>query len=228
VKRFYKEVSVSTDRSILLDQKPILTPAKERLVAPTRDLAEAIAQEWRRQGDVIEPAGMWLTKLANTAIDRAQTLRDDIADELLGFGRHDLLCYRATEPEELIGRQRAAWDPLLDWAGATFGARLKTGQGVRHVEQETKCLAALHDVLRAQDRWTLTGLQTATTLTGSLVLALAIAHSRLSPAEAFALSRIDEEFQSEMWGRDRQAEHRAHLHQAELEMAGKFMALART
>ena len=227
MKRFYKEVSIGSDGSILLDKKPILTPAKARLVAPTRELAEALAQEWRAQGDVIEPAGMWLTRLANTTIDRTRTHRDDIADEILGFGRHDLLCYRATEPEELIARQQAAWDPLLDWAFGRFGARLKTGHGVRHVEQGAESLAALRDVLHAQDIWTLTGLQTATTLTTSLILGLAIAHARLSPAEAFAVSRIDEEFQAEKWGRDLHAERRASNQAVELEMAGKFIALTR-
>jgi chaperone required for assembly of F1-ATPase len=228
MKRFYRQVSVGGDFSVLLDGKPIKTPAKSRLVLPTQRLAEAVAEEWRSQGTSIVPATMPLTKLANTAIDRAETLRDDIAADLLGFGKSDLLCYRAIEPAELIERQQEGWDPLLDWAHAALGARLKTTHGVGHVEQDAGAIAALDRVLRAQDGWSLTGLQTTTTITGSLVLALAIAQGRLIPAEAFGLSRIDETFQAEKWGRDPLAEKRARLHAIELEMAGRFIELART
>jgi chaperone required for assembly of F1-ATPase len=227
VKRFYKEVAIAADLSVLLDGKPIKTPAKVRLVPPTRGLAEAIAQEWREQGIVIRPATMLLTKLANTAIDRAETRRDDIAAELMSFGRHDLLCYRATEPAELIVREQAGWDPLLDWAHQTIGARLKTTRGVGHIEQDVEALAVLEREVRSQDSWTLTGLQTAATITGSLILALAIAHRRLAPAQAHALSHIDEGFQAEKWGLDAQAEARARRHAAELETTGQFMELAR-
>jgi chaperone required for assembly of F1-ATPase len=212
---------------VLLDGRPIKTPAKAKLVLPTQRLAEAVADEWRSQGANVIPSTMMLTKLANTAIDRAKTLRDDIAADLIGFGKNDLLCYRAIEPAELIEREQEAWDPLLDWAHDTFGARLKTTNGVGHIEQDPDAIAAFDRALRAQNGWSLTGLQTATTITGSLVLALAIAKGRLTPTEAFALSRIDEMFQAEKWGADPEAEKRARLHAAELDSAGRFMALSR-
>jgi len=226
VKRFYKEVRVAPDFSIELDGKPVKTPAKATLASPTHKLAEAIAQEWREQGEVIRPSDMILTRLANTAIDRIEALRDDIAAELLGFGRNDLLCYRANEPDELVMRQRAGWDPLLEWARLTLGADLKTTQGIGHVAQDARAIAALERVLRLQDCWTLAGLQTATTITGSLVLALALAQG-LSAADAFQLSHIDDLFQAEKWGRDAEAEKRLRRRAFELEMAGRFMALAR-
>ena len=227
MKRFYKQVAVGEDFAVLLDGKPIKTPANARLALPTSQLAEAVAREWRMQAATIDPASMMLTKLSNTAIDRAETLRDDMAAELLGFGRSDLLCYRATAPVDLLARQEAGWNPLLDWAHHVHGARLKTAQGITYIQQDQDAVAALERTLRARDSWTLTGLQTATTITGSLVLALAMAQGRLTPAEAFALSRIDEAYQTEKWGTDTAAEKRAGLHAAELEMAGKFMELAR-
>lgn len=227
MKRFYKDVSVADDHSVLLDGKPIKTPANTKLIVPTHALAEAVAQEWREQGSAVIPATMHLTRLSNTALDRAATLRDDIAAEVLGFGKSDLLSYRAVEPAELIRRQQAAWDPMLDWAHETFGARLKTTHGVGYVEQDAAAIAVLDRTLRALDVWTLTGLQTATSLTGSLILALAIARGRLSPAGAFSLSRIDEAFQAEKWGLDAEAEKRDRLRAVELEMAGKFMELVR-
>jgi chaperone required for assembly of F1-ATPase len=224
VKRFYKDVIVADDRSIHLDGKPILTPVKHKLALPTRQLADAIAQEWREQGDEVVPATMHLTKLANTAIDRARP--DDVVAELTNFARNDLLCYRATEPAELVRRQQAAWDPLLDWAQQTYGARLATTSGVSHVAQDEKAIAAFGRALQAQDSWTLTGMHAATTITGSLILAFAILEGRLSHTEAFAASRIDEAFQAEKWGVDAEAEARAHRLATELEAASRFMALA--
>ena len=227
MRRFYKEVSVAADRSITLDGKPILTPAKARLVAPTQSLAEAIAQEWLAQGDVVLPASMPLTRLANTAIDRTEPLRKSIIAELAGFAAHDLLCYRATEPDDLIARQQAAWDPLLDWVHETFGARLLTTHGVGHVQQDAHAVSALTHALETQDAWTLTGLHAATTITSSFVLALALSEGRLSAAEAFATARIDENFQAEKWGLDAEAETRACRLAVELEMAERFMALVK-
>ena len=225
MKRFYQNVSVADDRAILLDGKPILSPAKARLVPPTRQLADAIAQEWREQGAEIEPATMHLTKLASTAIDRTATRGNQIVAELVSFGGNDLLCYRAIEPPELAARQQSAWDPLLDWAHKTYGARLHTTEGIGHVRQDPQATSALSGALHAKDAWTLTGLHAATTITGSLILALAISERRLSPQEAFATSRIDETYQTEKWGPDAEAEARAQRLAAELEMAGRFMAL---
>ena len=227
MKRFYKNVSIAADRSITLDGKRILTPAKATLVAPTRSLAEAIAREWLAQGEDILPNSMPLTKLANTAIDRTSAFRTSVIAELNGFAAHDLLCYRATEPDDLIARQQAAWDPLLAWIHATFSSRLLTTHGVGHVEQDRDAIAALNRALDARDAWAVTGLHAATTVTGSLVLALALAEGRLTSAEAFAVSRIDESFQAEKWGRDVEAEARALRLADELEMAGRFITLAK-
>jgi chaperone required for assembly of F1-ATPase len=224
VKRFYKDVTVAEDRSIHLDGKPILTPAKRTLAMPTRQLAEAIAREWREQGGDIVPATMHLTKLANIAIDQAR--RDDVIAELTKFARNDLLCYRATEPAELVRRQQSAWDPLLDWAHATYGARLATTHGISHVAQDEAAIAALLRSPEARDGWTLTGLRAATTITGSLILALAILENRLSHDEALAASRIDEAFQAEKWGFDPESDARTRRLATELEAASQFMALA--
>jgi chaperone required for assembly of F1-ATPase len=227
MKRFYKTVSIRDDNAILLDGKPVKTPAAAALRLPTLALAEAVAEEWRGQGDAVAPATMPLTKLANTALDRATALRTDIVGELAGFAGSDLLCYHADEPEILTARQREHWTPLLDWAHTTHGARLKTSRGIMHVAQDADAVAALRRALEALDDWTLTGLQTLTTITGSLVLALAVVAGRLTPAEAFALSRLDETFQAEKWGADEDAQKRAAAFAAEVETAGKFIALAR-
>ena len=228
MKRFYKDVSIADDYSLLLDGKPIKTPAKANLIAPNRALAEAIALEWREQGADIKPATMHLTKLANTAIDRVEPLRDAFLRELAEYARSDLLCYRASEPAALAERQDAGWDPLLDWAKARFRAALRVTHGVRPIAQDDESIGALTGHLVSYDRWRLAALQSATTLTGSLILALAVAEERLDAAEAFALSRIDEAYQAEFWGRDAEAEERARRLAQELDAAARFLALARS
>ena len=226
MKRFYKSVSVGDGNTILLDNRAVKTPAGNRLALPTRALADAIAQEWREQGDAIVPASMPFTKYANTTLDGIAQNRALVAAELAGYGGSDLLCYRAEE-EPLAVRQAAQWDALLDWAHDTHGARLVTACGVIHHAQSSEALAALTRAVAALDDWTLAGLQPLVTITGSLVLALAVASGRLSPAQAFAVSRVDEDFQAEKWGVDDEARERADNLAAEIEIAGKFIALAR-
>lgn len=227
MKRFYKDVSVADDLSIRLDGKAVLTPGKRKLALPTRRLAEAMAREWREQGNDIAPATMPLTKLANTAIDRSEVHREHIVAELTGFARHDLLYYRARQPAELVVRQQMAWDPLLDWIHQTTGARLATTKGVTHIAQDDTAIAALSRSLHTLDVWTLTGMHAATTITGSFILALAVSEGRLSAEEGFAASRIDETFQAEKWGLDAEAEAPSLRLAAELEAAAQFMALAK-
>jgi chaperone required for assembly of F1-ATPase len=169
---------------------------------------------------------MPLTKFANTTLDGIARNRDAVADELAAFGGNDLLCYRAEE-EPLAIRQAAQWDILLDWAHETHGARLATACGVIHHAQTPEARAALAHAVEALDDWTLAGLQPVVTITGSLVLALAVAAGRLTPAQAFAISRLDEDFQAGKWGVDEEARERAENLAAEIEIAGKFIALAR-
>src|ERR1700761_909776 len=209
MKRFYKLVATGPGNTITLDGKPIKTPAQVPLALPTAALAEAVAQEWEAQGTDIKTETMPLTRMANTAIDRTAILRDHVTDELLGYGRNDLMAYRAVEPELLIARQRSAWDPLLAWLEAEHGAKIATGHGINHVPQADRTIAALRHALDGLDPWQLTGLQTAVGITGSLALGLALASGRDDAAEAFRLSRVDEDFQAEKWGIDAEAEKRA-------------------
>lgn len=223
MKRFYKEVAVGEAGTILLDGKPIKTPARALLALPTRALADAVAEEWAAQGEEIKPGP--LTKLANTAIDRVAGNEAGIAGQILAYA-NDLLCYRAASPAELVARQNAAWNPLLDWAAARY-ATLATGIGIRHIALPDETLAAYRAALESFDAFMLAALHNAATLTGSLVLALALAERRLGAAEAFALSRLEESFQAEKWGADAEAEARARALAAELAATERFMRLAK-
>ncbi len=225
MKRFYKEVSVADDFRVLLDGKPIKTPLRATLALSTRALAEAIAEEWRRQGELVQPTTMWLTKLANTAIDRVAGQEEYVVGQTLAYA-NDLLCYRAQAPADLVARQNEGWNPLLEWAAERYGARLLTRAGIVHIAQPEEAVAALRRALAEHDPFVLAAVQAAATVCGSLVLALALADGRLDAGEAFALSHLDERYQAEKWGTDGEAEKRARAMAAELDAAARFMRLA--
>jgi chaperone required for assembly of F1-ATPase len=230
IARFYKNVDVAEERGtfvVCLDGKPIRTPHRANLSLPLRDLANAIAAEWRDQVELVDPSNMPLTRLAYAAIDVAPAHRLRLTDEILAFGKTDLLCYRAEAPAALVARQITGWDPLLDWATERLGARLTTGTGIAFVEQSAQAGEAFAAAIRPCDDFALVALHGASSLLGSLVLTLALAQGRLDAAGAFALSRLDETFQAEVWGRDAEAEARAARLAVELQAIERFLALTR-
>lgn len=225
VKRFYKDASVDDRSGILLDNRQMKTPKGLPFVLPTRALADAIAEEWRAQIDDIKPDTMPLTKLAYSAIDGASESAA-IAEQVAAYAKSDLLCYRAEHPDELVIRQAHQWGPILDWLAETHGARLKLATGIGFVEQPPEALARLSERVGRLNPFALVALHTATSITGSLALGLALADARLTAREAFALSQLDETFQAEKWGQDAEAEARATRLLADLEAAERFMRLS--
>ncbi len=231
MKRFYKTVSVGPVEdgfAVLLDGKPVKTPARGSLSLPTEKLANAIAAEWHAQGDEVIAASMPLLRLANSVIDGVTANRDGVIDAILRFGENDLLCYRAHQPPELAARQRAGWDPLLSWARQRFGVQMTVAEGLMHVDQPVQVQAFLRQALEKFDAFTLGALHVIASITGSAVLALAVAEGELSAHQAFALSRIDEAYQAEKWGEDAQAAKRAAALAHELDKAGELIVSART
>jgi chaperone required for assembly of F1-ATPase len=228
--RFYRDVSAISQGQtyrVLLDGKPIQTPAGGELAIPTRALAEAIAEEWRSQGEKVRPDTMILTKLANTAIDRVTVHRRTAIAQVLNFARSDLLCYRAEGPEALVELQRRVWDPILDWAKGRYGETLACGTGISFVEQAPEPLAAFERAIDDYDSFGLSGLQAAVTLLGSAVIALALAEQKLSAEEAFAAAQLDENYQADKWGRDLEADQRRARKQAELIEIARFLQTLR-
>jgi chaperone required for assembly of F1-ATPase len=231
ISKFYKQVSISEqDRAfvVLLDGKPVKTPGRAVVALPSRQLADAVAQEWREQGEKIDPTAMPLTGLANTAIDHLPAQRDAVVSHIVRFGRSDLLCYRANTPAELVARQSDAWDPLLAWAAETHGASLAVGMGVAFIEQPEAVVLALENEVRSRNDFALAALNLAVSLTGSLVLALALAEGHLGADEAFAAATVDEVFQAEKWGRDAEADARRARVAAELGGAERFLRFLAT
>ena len=227
-KRFYKSVDVKGDTApfaILLDGKPVRTPATHTLRAPTRALADAVAGEWRAQVEHIVPDTMPLTKALNTALDRVAANREAVIDDLAKYARDDLLCYRAASPGELVRRQAAAWDPWLDWAAERFGARLLVVTGIAHIDQPPEALTRLRAAIAAHDAYRLTALHTGITLTGSVVLGLAFAAQAVMADETLAAAQIDEDYQAEHWGRDAEAETVRARRRDELRASQRFIEL---
>lgn len=229
-KRFWKTASVApegTGFAVLLDARPVRTPAKTALLLPTRELAELIAAEWDAQSGEVRPDTMPATRMANSAIDKVRPQFAEVAEMLAEYAGSDLLCYRAEAPEALIARQAAGWDPLLDWAANTHAAPLIVTKGVVHVAQPADSLATLRAALFDQTEFQLAALHDLIAITGSLVLGLAVAEGRIDAEEAFDLSRIDEHWQAEQWGTDEDAaEIEAAKRQALIE-AARFHQLCR-
>lgn len=226
-KRFYKIVAVTNEApfAILLDGKPVKTPSTHPLAAPTRALADAVADEWRAQTEHIVPDTMPLTKALNTALDRVAANRDAVIDDLAKYTGDDLLCYRAASPAELVRRQSAAWNPWLDWAAERYEARLLVVTGIVHVDQPAEALARLRAAIAAHDEYRLTALHTGITLSGSAVLGLAFAARALTADETLDASQVDETFQAEQWGRDAEAESVRTRRLDELRAARRFIDL---
>jgi chaperone required for assembly of F1-ATPase len=229
--RFYREVAVSPHSSegyaVLLDGKPIRTPAGNPFALPNREIAEAVANEWRAQESKINPAAMMLTKLANTAIDRIAPDRAQAVRQVIAFARSDLLCYRADAPADLVERQQRTWDPLLEWARVTFDVDLLCGMGVRHLEQPASAMTTFEQAISRRSDVELAALHAAATLTGSAVIALALASGRVDAAEAFGAAELDETYQAERWGRDEEAERQGRKKLDELVVIAQLFALLR-
>lgn len=226
-RRFYARSQVGEHQdgyAVLLDGKPVRTPARRPLVAPVRALAQTLADEWEAQRETIDPAKMPLTRLANSIIDGVSMQGEAVRAEIAKYLSADLILYRAASPETLRARQERHWNPVLDWARTALGARFVLTEGVVHTAQPEAAIAAACAAI-PQDPWRLGALHAATTLTGSALIALALSQRAMSLEEAWRAAHVDEDFQMEQWGRDQLAlQHRA-FRFAEMEAAARVLAL---
>ena len=230
MKRFWKTVTVEAEAgsfAIRLDKRPLRTPAKAPCLVPTRALAEALAEEWSTQEGEVNPTAMPLTRAANSAIDRVVPEANAVAAIIAAYGDSDLVCYRAGHPEGLVRRQAKGWDPLVAWAEDALGASLTLAEGVMHVPQPPETLARLDAAVRAHDPWELTALHDLVTLTGSLVIGLAVSRGRLDAASAWPLGRVDEDWNIEEWGEDAEAAAAAERRRREFMNAARLLELVR-
>jgi chaperone required for assembly of F1-ATPase len=228
IKRFYTTAAVAETPAgfaLQLDGRSARTPGKRPLVAPTRAIAELIAAEWAAQGQLIEPATMPATRLANSALDGVAGATAETRAEILRYFRSDLVCYRADAPVELVALQSQAHDPVLSWALEALGARFATGQGLLFVEQPRDALAACEAALsRFQGPFAIAALHSLTSLSGSALLALMVARGAISPEDAWRASHVDEDYQISKWGEDDEAVGRRQARWREFQAAARIMA----
>ena len=227
-KRFYKEASVGeptmSGYPMLLDGRPVRTPVRRPLAAPTDALASALSTEWNAQTDVIDPGQMPLTRLANAIIDAVTGRAQAVADEIAKYLGSDLLFYRAGTPAGLVAKQAQAWDPVLDWARDELGARFMQIEGVMYAAQPEHAVAAARAGI-PQDVWRLGAVSSITSLTGSALLALALAQDALAPDAAWNAAHVDEDWQMAQWGRDELALQRRAYRRAEFDAAVTVLRL---
>ena len=226
MKRFWKDVSIA-DGEVALDGRPVRTPGRVALRLPTAALAEAVAEEWRAVGERVDPRTMPLTGLANAAIDRIAPDPATFAAGLAAYGESDLLYYRAQSPDALIARQQAAWDPWLDWARARYDVHFETTAGIMHRAQPPATLARLGEAVAALDPFHLAGLSPVVTITGSLMLALALVERAGDPDTLWTAANIDEDFQAELWGEDALAAQALANKRRDYDAAVAFLAALR-
>lgn len=232
--RFYQAAEVNEAPEgfqVLLDGRPVRTPARRLLAAPVRPLAETLAAEWDAQKDKIDPAAMPLTRLANSVIDGVAAAPGPVASEINNYLGTDMLFYRASGPDGLIASQRRHWDPIIEWARETFGARFVLVEGVMHAHQpEAAISAATKAIPRGADIsecWRLGALNVVTTLTGSALLALALATGRVTADEAWTAAHVDEDWNMQVWGRDEVILARRDYRFAEMRAAATVLSLLR-
>lgn len=210
-KRFWKAATVEARPegfAVLLDGREARTPAKLLLAAPNRALAEAMAEEWNAQGEHLDVESMPVTRAVNLALDRLPVTRPAVAEAVAAYGGSDALVHRAEEGE-LAELEREAWNPLLDWAEEALGASLDLATGIMPKDQAPEALAALSAAVEEASDLGLIALHELTTLSGSLVLALAVTRGRLTPEEGWRLSQLGEDWQAARWGRDEEAAAKA-------------------
>jgi chaperone required for assembly of F1-ATPase len=220
-KRFYNAVTIEKDPAgyrVLLDGRPVKTPARRTLTAPVAPLAQAIADEWEAQREVVDPAAMPLTRLANSIIDGIVDTPAPVKQEVAKFLASDLICYRADSPDGLVQRQMQHWNPLIAWARERLGAHFVLGEGVMFVGQPVDTLSA---AVRAipDEPWRLGAVSAITTVTGSALIALALADGHLSTADAWTAAHVDEDWNMHQWGGDQQALERRAAREAEMQAA---------
>ena len=230
MKRFYRQVSIAPEGSgwrVLLDGKPIRTPAKAPQAVPSEVLAQAMALEWSEQGEEINPAAFILRDMTDYAIDVVTRDPAAAAADLLRYAETDTLCYRAEAGEALHERQKQVWEPLLCAAEARWNVHFERVDGILHRPQPEATLARMAAVLAPLDAFTMAALTTLTTLAASLVIGLAALEPDADGEALWAAANLEEDWQAELWGKDAEALALRARRLAEFSVAMRFAGLVR-
>ena len=229
-KRNWKRALVSSRDGlwgIALDGNPLKSPAKKLVELPAHAAAELVAREWDEQNCSVDLESMPFSRLAYSAIDKVAPLHEQVAAEIAGYGESDLICYRAESPPELVARQESSWQPLLAWCKNEIGANLHSTRGVAFVAQPESSLSKLNQAVSSLNAFELAAIFEFVSLTGSLVLGLAVERGFVRPDEAWQASRVDEDWQLEKWGNDAEALESAESRKKDMKVAFEFLKAIR-
>jgi len=211
MKRFWKDVSViEADGGwrVALDGKPIRTQGGAAQVVPTEELAEALAKEWRGQGEEVDAKAFGMRDLADYAIDHLTMDRDTAIADILRYVETDTLCYRADPDEPLHRRQLELWEPPLEQIEEWFELRFERTSGVVHRPQRADTISKLRQYLEGQSPFTLAALKTISSLAASATIALLALDYRTEPHQLWDIANCEEDWQAEQWGWDPTAKMR--------------------
>lgn len=228
-KRFYSDAAVGSRDggwAILLDGRPVRTPAKKLLLVPVELLATTLAAEWQAQVTQIDPSTMPLTRLVNSALDGVTGREAEVAAEVVTYAGGDLLLYRADGPAALVAQQAAVWDPIIAWVEQWAGGRFILGEGIMPVTQPQGTLGKIAANIAGIAALPLAALNVMTTLTGSALLALAHAHGAVNLTEAWVAAHVDEDYQIAKWGTDTEAEVRRANRWRDMQAASRLWQLS--
>ena len=231
MKRFWKEVSVEQADGgwrVLLDGRAIKTQGGAPQIVPTQALGTAMAEEWQRQGEEVDPRDFPLRGLADYAIDQVRSDRTGTIDAILPFAQTDTLCYRADPEEPLYRHQQEIWEPLVAACETGHGLKLERVSGIIHKPQSDAAMARFREVLEAQDDFALAALHTLASLAASLVVALALLDEDADVDSLFAAANAEEDWQAELWGWDHEAEKARDLKLKAFRTSAQFLELSRT
>jgi chaperone required for assembly of F1-ATPase len=229
-KRFYTVVSVDAGDdgfSILLDGRPVRTAHRNRLVLPDEVFARRVADEWDAQETEIDPLRMPLTRIANVALDAVSKRMPEVAEDIAKYAGNDLLFYRAEMPDTLVQRQNEQWGAVLAWAEARYAGRFVLAEGIMPVRQDPALIARIRERLEPGSPLWLAALHVATTLTGSALLALALAQEAFDPDTIWRAAHLDEDWNIEQWGADEEAQRTRALRRRDFDAAAFVLSVTR-
>jgi len=206
-KRFWETVStVCVDGASLykvyLDKRLLNTPNKKPLILPTKEMANHVVFEWESQGDKVDPLTMPYTRSANSSIDKVAPQTDEIRKLVTDYGDSDLICYRADKPKELVRRQEKIWSNLVLWSASDLNAPLNIFEGVVYAPQPSQSILEFEKQVSNLNTFQLCALYDLVTISGSLVLSLAVIKNFLNLDNAWSACQVDEDWQQENWGID--------------------------
>ena len=145
-----------------------------------------------------------MTHLAVQATGIKTNFVDSVA-RVAAYSASDLLCYRGLEGSPLAARQEKIWQPILAWAAARHHISLAVTHDLAPIDQDPQQLKKVAKVVGGLDPYQLATLAEVTSLSGSVIVALALLDNEIDEAGAWEAGALDENFQIESWGEDTEA-----------------------